>query len=110
MGGTRNIGPSVGGPTQKRDTCSSCGKLNQAIGEIRNVLCWSLHTRNHMERSKIIILLICVIVTLRAESPSIFLTNRDLSRKIEGDSARRVCDSESLLGSNDAFEQVSEID
>ena len=29
--------------------------------------------------------------TLRAESPSIFLDKSDLSRKIEGDSARRVC-------------------
>ena len=29
--------------------------------------------------------------TLRAESPSIFLDKSDLSRKIEGDSARREC-------------------
>ena len=29
--------------------------------------------------------------TLRAESPSIFLDKSDLTRTIEGDSARRVC-------------------
>ena len=76
VGATRNIGPFVGGPTQKRDTCFSFGKPG--------------HWRNECP----------LLVVAQAQPNGKKLSNHFID----------LCDSEPLSGSNDAFEQVSEID
>lgn len=76
VGGTRNIGPFVGGTPQKRGTCFSCGKPG--------------HWRNECP----------LLVVAQAQPDGKKLSNHFID----------LCDSESISGSNDAFEHVSEID